>query len=134
MRTGWFDWKGLLVAIVAAAIGIWIVQPGATPTLSGQVAALAGRMHGITPKQMADGSTLRSVTASDAAIVLTIDGRTPWQPALSDEEATAQLAAELCAGVELRDLIGRGAQVRVEGRTPQGEQLPVLTVDRCAVS
>jgi hypothetical protein len=132
MRAGLFDWKGLLVAIVAAAIGIWIVQPGASPTLSGQVAALAERMHGITPQPMADGSTLRSVTASGTSIVLTIDGRTPWQPALSDEEATAGLAAELCAGAELRDLIARGAQVWIEGRTPQGEQLPVLTVDHCA--
>lgn len=131
MRTGLFDWKSLLAAIVFAAIGIWILQPGAPTTVSGQVAALAQRMHRVTPQPMADGSTLRAVAASGRTIVLTIDGRMPWQPDRSDDEATAELAADLCAGAEMRDLIGRGAQVRIDGRTAQGEQMPTLTVEHC---
>ena len=64
-------------------------------------------------------------------MVLTIDGRAPWQAGRSDEEATADLAIELCAARDVRKLIEQGAQVWVEGRALQGELLPVLTIDRC---
>jgi hypothetical protein len=132
MRAGLFDWKALLVAIAAAGGGIWFLQPGAAGTLDGQVAALAERMRGLTPRQMADGSTLRSVTAAGGTMVLTIDGRAPWQADRSDEEATTELAIELCAVRDVRDLIERGGQVRIDRRTLQGEQLQILPVDRCA--
>ena len=65
-------------------------------------------------------------------MVLTIDGRAPWQADRSDEEATAELAIELCAARDVRKLIEQGALVRVEGRTRRGEPLPTLTVDHCA--
>jgi hypothetical protein len=121
------DWKGLLIAIVAAAIGLWFVQPGASFTVEGRVAALAARMQGIMPQPMADGSTLRSVTAAGRTIVLHIDGRAPLEPEASD----AAIATELCTGADLRDLIGQGGQVRIEAQTAKGEQIPAITVDRC---
>jgi hypothetical protein len=131
VRSGSFDGIGLLGAVAFAAFGIWVLQPGASGTVQGQVAALAARMQGRTPQPMADGSTLRAVTANGTTVVLAIDGRVPWQPATSDDEAAAAIAADLCAGTEIRDLIGRGAQVRIEGRTAEGEQLPALAVTRC---
>ena len=121
------DWKGLFAAIVVAAIGWWIVQPGAASTAEGRVTAFAARLGGIVPQRMADGSTLRSVTATGNTIVLNIDGRAPLEPAAGD----AAIAAELCAGAETRDLITHGGRIRIEARTTRGDQLPSLTIDSC---
>jgi len=133
-----FDWKSLAIAIAAAGAGYWVLQPSASDGIDNrpggveaQVAQIAACLHGLTPRTMDDGSTLRSVEARGRTILLGIDGQTDWTAITDDETVTSSRAAELCGQSDIRALIGAGARIVIESRTAQGAPLPTLLVESC---
>jgi hypothetical protein len=125
------DWKALLLAMLAAAFGLWVLQPNAANSVDGRVAELAGRMQALTPRAVADGSVLRSVTAEGRTLVLRFDQGTGSSASLSDPAVREAQAADICAQGDARALIAAGGQFRIESRTAAGEALPALIVNRC---
>jgi hypothetical protein len=126
-----FDWKSLLLAGLAAAFGLWVLQPGAADSIDNRVADLAGRMQALTPRPVADGSILRSVRADGRTLVLDFEQGRAENVSLNDPARGQAQAADICTQSDARALIAAGGRFRIESRTATGEALPAVVVDRC---
>ena len=125
-----------LLISFAVAIG-WTLEKPATEqrsdddSVAARVRAAAKGANAIMPKNLGEGMIMRSARAQGTTLILALDGLPQWEPTYTTAEMAKMMGVTACEHPGFRLMVKRGADIRIEAKTPGGATLPPLHIDHC---